>query len=285
MYAIDVHGHYGNHAPKGRTGLEAEMRSASIEEVRARAQQVDIRLTVVSPLQSFHPYGGDVIRANEDAREKAERYDDIRFWAVLDPCRGLTYKQVEELLSHERCKGIKIHPVNHQYEIRDRGEAIFEFAADHQALVLTHSGCPGSYPEDFVPFLERFTEATLILAHLGNSADGNLNRQVCAIQHAATENLFVDTSSIKSMTPRLVEWAVDQIGAYKVLFGTDTPVYVASSQKARIEYADLSKDEKQAILFDNAARLLGEFTEMAAADEESIVEKSLRSHRACDSTS
>ena len=266
MQAIDMHGHYGTHNPRGRTGLESEMRSASIEEVRERAQQVDICLTVVSPLQALHPYGGDVIRANEDAREKAERYDDIRFWAVLDPCRQPTFKQVEQLLGHPRCKGIKIHPVNHEYEIRDHGQAVFEFAASHGALVLTHSGCPGSYPEDYVPFIERYTESTLILAHLGSSADVHLGRQVYAVQHAATENVFVDTSSVKSMTPKLVEWAVEQIGVDKILFGTDTPVYVASSQKARIEYADLTQDEKRAILFDNAASLLGEVPAVAAAD-------------------
>lgn len=266
MRAIDVHGHYGNHNPRGRTGLESELRSASIEEVRERAQQVDICLTVVSPLQALHPYGGDVLRANEDAREQAERCDDIRFWAVLDPCREPTYQQVEKLLAHDRCKGIKIHPVNHEYEIRERGAAIFEFAAAHKALVLAHSGCPGSFPEDFVPFMERFAAATLILAHLGNSADGHLGRQVYAIQQAATDNLFVDTSSIKSMTPKLVEWAVEQIGVDKILFGTDTPVYVVSSQKARIEYADLTETQKRAILFENAARLLGEVPSSAMAD-------------------
>ena len=151
MFAIDVHGHYGTHNPRGRTGLETKMRSASIEEVRERAQQVDICLTIVSPLQALHPYGGDVIRANEDAREKAERYDDIRFWAVLDPCRQPTFRQVEQLLGHPRCKGIKIHPVNHEYEIRDRGSAIFEFAAAHAALVLTHSGCPEVTPRTSCP--------------------------------------------------------------------------------------------------------------------------------------
>ena len=60
------------------------------------------------------------------------------------------------------------------------------------------------------------------------------------------------------MTPRLVEWAVGQLGVDKILFGTDTPVYVVSSQKARIEFADITEAEKRAILFDNAATLLGE---------------------------
>lgn len=265
MRAIDVHAHYGTHNPRGRTGLETEMRSATIEEVRARARAVDICLTVVSPLQALHPYGGTVLRANGDACAKAELHDDIRFWAVLDPRLQETYRQVEELLGHPRCKGIKIHPDNHGYEIRDCGEEIFAFAAAHSAIVMTHSGCPGSFPEDFVPFVDRYQEATLILAHLGNSADRNLARHVCALQLTESTNIYVDTSSIQSMTSRLIEWAVEQVGAQRLLFGSDAPVYFTACQKARIECAEMDEAARRAILYENAARLLGEDGAAAAA--------------------
>ncbi len=258
MKAIDVHGHYGIHNPRGRTGLETEMRSATIEEVCRRARQVEICLTVVSPLQAFHPYGGKVLEANKDACEQAEGCDEVRFWAVLDPRSEPTYKQVEELLGHSRCKGIKIHPVNHSYEIRDYGDEIFAFAAEHQAVVLTHSGCPLSFPEDFIPFADKYRQVVLILAHLGNSADGNLARQVYALQKAEGGNVYIDTSSIKSMTPGLVEWAVREVGAERLLFGSDSPVYFTACQKARIEYAEIDEAAKRAILYENAARLLGE---------------------------
>ena len=78
---------------------------------------------------------------------------------------------------------------------------LFAFSAERRAIVLTHSGCPGSFPEDFIPFVERHPQATLILAHLGNSADGNL---------------------------------------------------------ARHEFAEMAEADRRAILYDNAARLLGE---------------------------
>ena len=254
MNAIDVHAHYGTHNPRGRTGLATELRSATIEQVRERAQAAGICLTVVSPLRAFHPYGGTVIKANRDACAKAEQYDDIRFWTVIDPRREETFRQAEELLQHPRCKGIKIHPVNHEFEIRDRGEEIFAFAAEHRAIVMTHSGCPGSFPEDFIPFAERHPQATLILSHLGNSADGNLARHVYALQLTDSTNVYVDTSSIQSMTSRLIEWAVAQ----RLLFGTDSPLYFAPSQKARIEFAEMAEADRRAILYDNAARLLGE---------------------------
>ena len=43
------------------------------------------------------------------------------------------------------------------------------------------------------------------------------------------------------MTSRLIEWAVEQVGAERLLFGTDSPLYFAASQKARIECAEMDE--------------------------------------------
>jgi predicted TIM-barrel fold metal-dependent hydrolase len=162
------------------------------------------------------------------------------------------------LLAHPRCKGIKIHPHAHAYEISQHGEALFAFAAARKALVLTHSGDPGSYPEHFLPFVDRYPEVNLILAHLGNSDDGSVARQVDAIKAARQGNVWVDTSSARSMFSGLIEWAVEEIGHERILFGTDTPLYWSAMQKARIETADIGEEAKAAILYRNAARLLNE---------------------------
>lgn len=259
MKAIDVHGHFGSY-DRGAGGLRDRMMSGDIEVVRRRAQAADICLTVVSAIHALLPYGGDVLRGNEDACQATEKHADIRFWAVLNPRTRESYQQVESLLAHPRCKGIKIHPTEHAYEIRDYGDEVFQFAAGYTAVIMTHSGCPGSFPEDFVPFADRYPNVSLILAHLGNSTDGNLARQVYALKRARNENVYIDTSSAVSMYSGLIEWAVSEVGAQRLLFGTDTPLYFAASQKARIEHAEIEEEAKRAILFENAARLLSEDT-------------------------
>jgi len=257
MKAIDIHGHFGPY-DKGNRGLSDQMMSGNIEVVRRRAQATDICLTVVSAIHAMMPYGGNVLQGNEDACEAAEQYSDIRFWAVLDPKIKETYKQVESLLSHPRCKGIKIHPTEHSYEIRDYGYEIFKFAGNHKAIIITHSGCHGSFPEDFIPFANHYPNVSLILAHLGNSADENVIRQVYALKRAKKNNVYIDTSSAKSINSGLIEWAVSEVGAKRILFGTDAPLYFTASQKARIEYAEIDEEAKQTILFRNAAQLLHE---------------------------
>ncbi len=118
------------------------------------------------------------------------------------------------------CVGIKIHPEEHAYRIADHGEELFSFFEETGAAVMTHSGCPNSLPEDFVPFADRHPGARVLLAHLGNGngAGGRVDLQVRAIQAAKQGNLWVDTSSARSILPGLVEWAVRELGAEKVLF-------------------------------------------------------------------
>ncbi|GIS63043.1 MAG: hypothetical protein CM1200mP2_52680 [Planctomycetaceae bacterium] len=56
--------------------------------------------------------------------------------------------------------------------------------------------------------------------------------------------------------PQLVEWAVGEIGADRILYGTDTPLYSAEMQRARIDHAELTDDQKKLILRENAVALL-----------------------------
>lgn len=254
--AIDLHGHFGRY-DSGSDSLRDRLFSGSIDVVRNRAQKAGIVLTVVSSLKALFPYGGDSIEGNEEACKMVENYSDIMFWAVLNPKLEDSLKQVDALLSHPKCAGIKIHPVCHDYEIRDQGTAIFEFAASHNALVLTHSGDAGSFPEDLLFFAQKYPQTILILAHLGNSVDQSFSRQVWALKQENTSNLYVDTSSVNSMYAGLIEWAVGELGCERIVFGTDTPLHFAASQKARIECAEIAEDAKRAILQGNAQRLLG----------------------------
>jgi predicted TIM-barrel fold metal-dependent hydrolase len=79
---------------------------------------------------------------------------------------------------------------------------------------------------------------------------------VRAIQASKHGNVLADTSSSWSILPGLIEWAVGEVGADRILSGTDTPAYFAPSQQARIDRADLTDSEKRMILCDNAKRLL-----------------------------
>ena len=176
-------------------------------------------------------------------------------WVVVDPTKPRTYEQAAEMLEMPDFVGIKIHPEEHGYPITEHGRALFEFAAERRAVVLSHSGEENSMPADLVAFANELPEISLILAHLGNGFDGDPTYQVRGIQGSKHGNVFVDTSSAKSIMSGLIEWAVKEIGSERILFGTDTPLYFAPMQRARIDHAAISDIDRQRILSDNATKL------------------------------
>lgn len=254
--AIDVHGHYGAYE-RGDPLINNFMTADGATVVR-RARQAATCLTVVSPLQGLLPRGGgDPVAGNLDAARLVAQTDGLLQWVIVDPLKPATYEQAEEMLRQPRCVGIKLHPEEHCYPIAQHGEALFSFAAKQRAVVLVHSSEKNSQASDFVVFANAFPEVRLILAHLGCGWDGDLGHQVRAIQQSKHGNVFTDTSSARSITPRLIEWAVGEVGAEHILFGTDTPLYFAPMQRARIDHAELSDADRRRILRDNAVRLLG----------------------------
>ena len=257
--AIDVHGHYGIWRSSDSTrALADSFASGDAHTVVARARDANTCLTIVSPLLALVPRGhGQVVAGNEEASQVVAATEDLRQWAVVSPLEPRSFEQAAEVLQLPQCAGIKIHPEEHQYPIIEHGRALFEFAAEHRAIVSTHSGEENSLPSDYVPLANDFPEVMLILAHLGCGWDEDPTHQVRAVQASIHGNVFIDTSSAKSLSPKLIEWAVKEIGAERLLHGTDTPLHCAAMHRARIDHADLSLHKKQLILRDNAVRLFG----------------------------
>src|SRR5258707_9300798 len=122
---------------------------------------------------------------------------------LIDPRRPETCVQADEMLRLPTCAGFNIHPEEHIYPIQEYGEPIFEFAARQRALVLSHSSEQNSLACDLVVFANRYPEMRLILAHIGCGWDGDYTHQVRGVQASRHGNVFADTSSARSITPKL----------------------------------------------------------------------------------
>ncbi len=253
--AIDIHAHYGVYRQSPHE-LVNRLMGGDVETVLLRARLANTRLTIVSALDSLIPRcKNNPEKGNEDSLRDIANRDGLLFWVVIDPAKPVTFDQAREMLKNSRCAGIKIHPEEHGYRIREQGRKLFEFAASYRTIVLSHSGEANSLPEDFIPLADEFPEMRLILAHLGCGYDNDPGHQVRAIQKSRQGNVFVDTSSATGVTSGLLEWAVKEIGAERILYGTDSPLYFAPMQRARIDYAEIATEDKLRILYQNAEKL------------------------------
>jgi len=255
--AIDAHGHYGRYFRDDGDAFVDACMSADAPTVAERARACGVAWTIVSPLSGLLPRpGADAVAANDEAFRVVPRTPGLLQYVIVNPLQPRTYDQAREMLQAPWCVGIKIHPEEHEYRITDHGRALFRFLEETGVPVMTHSGCPNSLPGDFLPLADAHPGARLLLAHLGNGAGAGqrADLQVRAVQAARHRNLWVDTSSARSLLPGLVEWAVREIGADRVLFGSDTPLYHVAMQHARIVHAALPDDAKRLILRENAIR-------------------------------
>src|SRR5262249_4732650 len=152
IQAIDVHAHYGKY-DRGKADVVNEFMTGDADLIVRRSRRANIAWTVVSPLEALLPrFGGDPVAGNRNAARIVAETEGLLQWVVIDPLKPATYAQAEEMLTLPKCVGIKIHPEEHGYPITQHGEALFEFAARHKAVVLSHSSEKNSQASNPVVF-------------------------------------------------------------------------------------------------------------------------------------
>ncbi|AUS95670.1 amidohydrolase [Clostridium thermosuccinogenes] len=152
-------------------------------------------------------------------------------------------------------KGIKLHPDFQDFCIDDeRMMGIYE-AVEKRLPVLLHMGDENktsSSPKRLEKVLDRFPKLVVVAAHLGGyrmwkeSMDCLVGRNV--FFDTSSSLFWLDSSTAVSM--------IRKHGVNKVLFGSDYPMWSHEEELERFLNLGLTKEEREFILWRNAARLL-----------------------------
>lgn len=163
-------------------------------------------------------------------------------------------------------KGLKIHPIVQNFSPDDeRMWPVYEWMVKHDLPITAHSGMNIDNksvlgePNRWIKVLENFPDLKLILAHLGN---GFWDQTVEIADKYP--NVMFDTaiaiSNIESPTTLNDEEAIDlirTIGSHRILFGSDYPWVNPGNDIIRIKSLEISIEDKNKILGENAARIFG----------------------------
>ena len=255
--AIDMHAHLGTANPNAAMQQAGTLFGAA-HYMLENMKRANIALSVASAFEALMPCGAaDAVQGNKIMLERVEKQNqNVYMLAVVNPLQEESFALAAELLQHPKCLGIKLHPTQHRYSIKDYGTRIYTFAAKQGALLVTHSGEENCMPEDFCFYANRFPEVNTVVAHLGYCWDGRTDHQMIAIEENIHGNLYTDTSSFKALMCDLLEQAVARIGSQKILFGTDSGIYFSPAHRARVDSAYIDDADKENILYRNALKLL-----------------------------
>jgi predicted TIM-barrel fold metal-dependent hydrolase len=101
--------------------------------------------------------------------------------------------------------------------------------------------------------VEKFPETTIVFPHLG----GNVKDIFARIDLIArNKNAYIDLSGSGIERVGILEKAVKEIGADRVLYGSDFTINEPSAVIARVKNAFLTAEDREKILYRNVERLL-----------------------------
>ncbi|MGI8783025.1 MAG: amidohydrolase family protein [Acidobacteriota bacterium] len=100
---------------------------------------------------------------------------------------------------------------------------------------------------------ETFPQATIVFPHLGSAKDDIFARIALVARH---KNTHIDLSGSGIERVGILERAVKEIGADRVLYGSDFTINEPSAVIVRVKNAFLTADDREKILFRNVERLL-----------------------------
>jgi len=246
----DLHTHLA-----GVPGRTPDERMAKLIEFAARMGIA--KLIVFMGMEfEYEPTPEGFRKANDEVLQALSHYHDRAMgFAYLNPKFGQ-----ESLDEFDRCVvdgpmvGIKLWVAEHCNA--PSLDPIVARAAEHKAIVFQHTwikitgNLPGeSTPMELAELAARHPDATLVCGHSG----GDWEQGIRAIR--PRENVYADLGG-GDPTAGFTEIAVRELGAERVLYGSDAGGRSFASQLAKVYGARISDEDKRLILGGNLKRLL-----------------------------
>jgi len=168
-------------------------------------------------------------------------------------------------------KGIKMHPMAQSFDVRDeRLDELYNKCSEYSFGILIHCGRVSNARlneysdfECILPIIEKYPKLPIVLAHM---ADGNVEHVLKASKEYS--NVYFDTSIVISGYPEIMNvnepsWleddqvvaVINEIGADKVIFGSDFPWGSPIHDLKRIMNLKLTDQQKRLIFSENAKRI------------------------------
>lgn len=152
-------------------------------------------------------------------------------------------------------RGIKIHPDMQKFAVDDPRVYPMMEAIEGKLPLLIHCGdyrYDYDGPQRVLNLHERFPRLQIIAAHFGGWGEWNNAARILP----GHKGIVVDTSSsLYRWSAKEASDMIHKLGVENVLFGSDYPMWNPKEEIKRVMQLDLTAQEREDILWNNAARL------------------------------
>ena len=227
----------------------------TLEGLKAQMERSGVDLSVV---QSIATNPRQMHKVNDYAMEM-DREPGIMAFGSVHPDAPDALEELERIRA-AGLKGVKLHPEFQGFYADDeKMKPIYRKISELGLITLFHAGEDYGYPPPYHAMPEHLKNALgwfdspVVAAHWGGIGCG---QQV--LSTLCGENLYFDLSYGYAAMPKSTAQAIlDSHGADRLLFGSDTPWHRPEWELKLLDTLALTGEEREKILWKNAAKLLG----------------------------
>jgi predicted TIM-barrel fold metal-dependent hydrolase len=234
---IDAHAHVG---PFSRF-FTPDPSAAAMVRVMDRC---GVRRTVLSSCLAIEL---DTAAGNAVTAAAVEAHPDrLLGYLTLNPHQN-PEAEIARWADHPGLVGVKLHPSLHEYPVTGPAYApVWEFAAATGRPVLTHTWTGSAFddPTMVAAVAERHPDVNILLGHAGALPYGF--DTVIALARRQS-NLYPEICG-SHFTGRVLERMVGELGAHRVIYGSDFPFIDLRYSIGRVLFADLPLADRVTVL-------------------------------------
>lgn len=231
---IDVHTHTGGRKFK-----------CSLDDIAMSMKNYGIDKSVVFPMKQ--PGTNAVV--NESLKNVRSNNRRFIYFLRFSP-QTLKLTRLKKISG--RFSGFKLHPRIENFDpLNPKFKTTFQFLEKLGKPVIIHSrkeNSPYSDPDRIIKIAKMYPNINFIFGHFANDSEEFFKRVL------ERENIFVETSMVSS--PKIIEMRVKQIGADRIVFGSDFPYSDQEIELLKIKKAKIKNGDKEKILYKNILGLL-----------------------------
>ena len=245
---IDGHAHIGSYSKF------YPMKVRTVEGTIEAMDVAGVEKMVTSHLESF---SYDAPNGNQRLKDDIDRFPGrfIPFFSVNPRYEEQAITEIEKYAGNLGWRGLKLHPQFQTYQANCiEVKRLIEQAAKYNCVVLYHSGdnYVGSYspPSLIADVAKDFPDTPIVMGHMGVS-DWPEAIEVARLY----DNVILDTTSC-TINYGILEYSVKQVGAERLIWGSDFPFYPFQLGISKIIDSELDEDSKEFILGRNIKRIM-----------------------------
>ncbi|HTL27582.1 MAG TPA: amidohydrolase family protein [Tepidisphaeraceae bacterium] len=231
--------------------------NSSIADLKRQMSALEIERAIVAPFEGI--FWENNLDAYDRAAEQFANDRAIEVWPVV--CPGAVHG-IERLLDRHKPRGLRLLPNYHGYKLSDASVAevmslaksrgmivqIFQRIADERWHYLMK--VPAVPMDDFLYITSIHTEQPILLS--GVNPFAQMTERLRSLPH-----LYADIS--RNRGPQFVyEKLAQSMPMDKLVFGSLWPIQIIEATHWQITSSRIDESIKQNLLYNNAARLLGQ---------------------------